>query len=662
MANIDDSALGRFRTSMSSPGGAHNYNMLAHIVNGDPELSESDCSLSSLLTPDASTASVVDLTNNASNITEVQGAAIIARREDDGSHSPDTVFSNCCDSSTNDPHLATPAIEPRFIQDAKEGPAPFTKPHVITDSSKAPFTGLHTAIEIPFGPDRGKFMHLPCGLRATEINLAALAIFWLWSGYRKYKGPQTPAETTTMEMAPIIPRKMILAQMKGPPSAPYPMTVSTFPPFLGPRTYIRNYGYHLRGWLLHVPRFLTKEQIRIASTNLRHMAEGPDSWGHRYDPYFTLEIKRAPPENLILIDLFHKQELAMTFLHEMVGLKFSVQDQESDGPTPIWVNAPNVWKPAVTPHRRMQVLTPPPTDSEWSPPETSKVHHRPTEPMHSNCKTVGSTRASWEDRTRASTPEREVLTPNMTESEPMAGNGAAPSSLNLVETKIEPDQPKAVVELPSMTLDAGVIERNNKIVVTDVVDDSTFAIDEDSFLDQSIVQDSPLFLRSIEAQVRYFERKAEELQEEHPIIDTTRPSLLKSKAGRAIKPVAIDDKVQQRKAMNIKAVLSRIVRPHIVLGLPAVIVSFITCSYFNGMQVYIADPSRVAAFLDADHERRNAIALLIAVGMILSFPALLILCADRRKVKGLVTVVVIGAWTYFGAIQALESKPLERTH
>lgn len=87
---------------------------------------------------------------------------------------------------------------------------------------------------------------------------------------------------------------MILAQMIGPSPAPYLMTVSTYPPFLGPRTYIRNSGHHLRGWLLHVPRFLTKEEIMIATTNLRHMADGSDNWGHRHDPYFKLETSVRP--------------------------------------------------------------------------------------------------------------------------------------------------------------------------------------------------------------------------------------------------------------------------------------------------------------------------------------------------------------------------------
>jgi hypothetical protein len=668
MANIDDSALGRFRTSMSSPSGAHDYDVLAHILNGDPASSESNCSLSLLLTPDTSTTSSVDLATDAADITELRAlpntptiATKDTERDDGGSRSSDMVFSNRCNKSTNDLHLATPIIEPRFIKDAKEGPAPFTKPHIITDTFKTPFTGPHTAIEIPFGPDRGKFLHLPRNLSATEINLAALAIFWLWSGYRKYKGPQTPAETTTMDMAPTIPRKMILAQMVGPPSAPYPMTVSTFPPFLGPRTYIRNYGHHLRGWLLHVPRFLTKEQIRIASKNLRRTADGPDSWGHRHDPYFMFEIKREPLEDLMLTDLLHQQELAATFLHEMVGLDFSVQDQESDGPTPIWVEASDIWTP-VTPCRRIRVLASPSTNSECSPPETSKVHHIPTEPAHCSRKTVGSTCTSWEDSTRPSNSIKEIIMLNIAESEPTAGNGAALCSPNPVETKIEPDQLEAVVGLPSMTLYAGVIERNNELAVTNMVDDSASVTDEDSFLDQSIVRDSPLFLRSIEAQVRYFERRAEQLREEHSIPNNTRPSLLKSEAGRAIKPFAIDEQVQQRKPMTRETVLSHIIRSHIVLGLPASIVSFITFSCFKGMQAYITDPSHVAAFLDVDHERRKAIALLIVVGMVLSFPALLVLCADRRRLKGFVTVVVIGAWTSFGAIQALEPKLLERTY
>lgn len=186
LANIDDSALGRFRTSIYSPGGAHDYDTLVHITKNVPATPDFNYSSSSVPTPDASTAFSGSSTNepdevqeeqqHTSKITKVQAL-------------PQTTIIAAEDSKRNDfnshnPRLVSSTTKQRFIHDAKEGPAPFTKPHIITDSTKAPFSGHHIAIEIPFGPDRGKHMHLPSDLSATEFELAALAIFWLWSGYR----------------------------------------------------------------------------------------------------------------------------------------------------------------------------------------------------------------------------------------------------------------------------------------------------------------------------------------------------------------------------------------------------------------------------------------------------------------------------------------------
>jgi hypothetical protein len=149
----------------------------------------------------------------------------------------------------------------RFICGAQFGPAPFLTEHLITSSPTAPFAGPHTAIQIPFGLDGGKWIHIPRNLRAAEFNLADLAIFWLWLGVRRNEGRSLEAETTSFEMAPSSPHQIQAHRMMGPPEAPFPMTDSTKPPFLGPRTFIKNTGRRLNGWILHVPRFLTKEEI-----------------------------------------------------------------------------------------------------------------------------------------------------------------------------------------------------------------------------------------------------------------------------------------------------------------------------------------------------------------------------------------------------------------
>jgi hypothetical protein len=119
----------------------------------------------------------------------------------------------------------------------------------------------HTALSIPFGPDLGSsYIHLPFTLRASYINLADLAIFYLWSGHRR--------DDT---FSPMLPKRR---QIIGPPQAPYPMTQITFAPYLGPRTCVVNYGKKANGWILHVPRYLTPKKIAVATKNLKDIEDG----------------------------------------------------------------------------------------------------------------------------------------------------------------------------------------------------------------------------------------------------------------------------------------------------------------------------------------------------------------------------------------------------
>jgi hypothetical protein len=171
-------------------------------------------------------------------------------------------------------------FEKRFVHSAFMGRAPFSKPHIITPSDAAPFSGPYTAIKIPLGIDVGMYLHIPKKLRAAEISMAKLAMYWLWTGLRYHGGRNVEAQATSVAMAPPSPHQILGHKMMGPPAAPFSMTTTANPPFVGPRTWIRNLGKRLHGWILHIPRFLTKEQIAIASQNLRRTCSrgDPDGW------------------------------------------------------------------------------------------------------------------------------------------------------------------------------------------------------------------------------------------------------------------------------------------------------------------------------------------------------------------------------------------------
>jgi hypothetical protein len=225
-----------------------------------------------------------------------------------------------------------PIFEHRFVYDADIGPAPFTKPHFISLSRSSPFSGPHTIIEIPFGPDIGSFMHLPRSLSVDEIKVAELAIFALWSAHRYYHGLATKSQTIETKLIPLRFSPVTNSHSFGPPGALYPLTESISPPFPGPRTCIYNSGNYLTGWLLHIPRFLTKHEIAIASLNLRDAANRPFGWGYEHDPEGQLAVQRSEDEEAELTCFLKQQSRAATFLRDVVGLDFAAQDEASTEP------------------------------------------------------------------------------------------------------------------------------------------------------------------------------------------------------------------------------------------------------------------------------------------------------------------------------------------
>jgi hypothetical protein len=273
-----------------------------------------------------------------------------------------SAINESCNSSTAepagsyDPNEAQPhPFEQRFIRDADFSPAPFTMPHYISLSRSAPFAGPQTVIEIPFGPDLGSFIHLPCDLSTEEIELAELAIFWLWTGKKSDTGSST---TKTIDTPPATPS----CHLTGPPEFPYPLTQSTLPPFPGPRTCIHNAGKHLMGWILHVPRLLSVQQIAHASLSLRNAANG--AWGRQHDPEEKLAVWRSAEQADELMAELQKQGHKMTLLRDVVGLDFEAQDGGEEGVSSTWVKGIGSEKGGVvcTPVKTNMPPTPPPTD------------------------------------------------------------------------------------------------------------------------------------------------------------------------------------------------------------------------------------------------------------------------------------------------------------
>jgi hypothetical protein len=85
------------------------------------------------------------------------------------------------------------------------------------------------------------------------------------------------------------------------------MTDSVFAPFEGPRTCIKNTGAHLNGWLLHIPRYLSRDEFLTASSNLRVATNAPSKWADQHDPDCTRRVKHSAPAHAALMKVLDQQ-------------------------------------------------------------------------------------------------------------------------------------------------------------------------------------------------------------------------------------------------------------------------------------------------------------------------------------------------------------------
>jgi hypothetical protein len=314
LSKLDDSALGRFRTSIGSSRGVFDYEQLTHARSTSPRSSSKNSPEELLL----------DLEYDDDG--ETMNLSPTASQMGSGRSSPDF---NDLETSDTSPNVTLILINSstasyRLIRPSPTmGPAPFIRPHFVSSSPLPPFSGLHTALSIPFGPDlESSYIHLPLTLRASYINLADLAIFYLWSGHRR--------DDT---FSPVLPKRR---QTTGPPQAPYPMTQKTFAQYLGPRTCVVNYGKKANGWILHVPRYLAPKEVAVATKNLRDIADR-DEWNVHGGG-----VKREGKELEMLEEKLKEQEWEMKFLEEVMGLDFGALDEEDAVFVPIWVGKDDV--------------------------------------------------------------------------------------------------------------------------------------------------------------------------------------------------------------------------------------------------------------------------------------------------------------------------------
>jgi hypothetical protein len=193
---------------------------------------------------------------------------------------------------------------PRLVQD-DNGNGPFSKPHILTESPKAPFSGLHTAIAITDGPDRGKWLHITRKLSKEEAVFVMTEMFWVWNIRDNITtGDEiNGGSPTSKELASQLYKSIEKSNWKllDPPGARFPLSTSIEAPFAGPRTVVLNCGIFFNGWYLHIPRLLTSEQITIAQSNLGELCMNRWDWGSNNEENSGIALNKKMAESMASI-------------------------------------------------------------------------------------------------------------------------------------------------------------------------------------------------------------------------------------------------------------------------------------------------------------------------------------------------------------------------
>ncbi|KAF1849635.1 uncharacterized protein K460DRAFT_399748 [Cucurbitaria berberidis CBS 394.84] len=558
-----------------------------------------------------------------------------------------------------------PVVEYRFIQDADIGPAPFTKQHLITSSAKAPILGPHTAIQNPFGPDKDKWLHLAKNLSGSEINLTELAIFWLWSGYLNIERGNVE-ESTTISMAPTSPCAAERCPMIGPPDASYPMTNSTKPPFVGPRTFIRNSGNHMAGWILHISRFLTKEEIQIATENLRLTCDMPHGWAYRHDPDCSHGVKRTLGEESRLTDLLQRQDRAAVFLHDVIGLDFATQDQPGANVAPIWIKRASL-APLFGPFQLVDfdedkggqantfdngryASSTSDFDADYEHPNIDREDISSASELQNH--TDFSNNFGQESVSQPDVPSEKTCTtageetPDSTDSVLLEADGSGFGELSR-----------------GLIIHAGIDEFENTPVSEDVVDDS-LSINEDSFLEQSFVVASPLYVQPPDArEPALIAREKEttvtcEQALEKAVVKVEEIVEAASEAFQNMAPIT-PVKAEPRYPLfgaihNATAYVVTFIEQHVRIALPSCSVGYLMAATCPEVQNHIIRPADIMLFCSSYPERVGALFIAgLAVCPFILLPIwVLVEAGGPSRVRQMIMMVVIAGYVYLGALWA----------
>jgi hypothetical protein len=204
-------------------------------------------------------------------------------------------------------------------------------PELISDDGTAPFSDPHTAIKILAGWYEGKWLHIPRVLDEKKVQSISDKLKEIWSKWDHKRYPPQQGPWVPYHSIPIGHWDLL-----GPAYAPYPMSQSPVPPFEGPHTALFNAGSYFNGWYMHVPRYITHDEIFAAERNLSLACQKPWDWGDRHgsNPFTSL---RANYESRM--DVYVAQKHMIRLLQQEARIDFSKQED----PYGIWNIDPPLW-------------------------------------------------------------------------------------------------------------------------------------------------------------------------------------------------------------------------------------------------------------------------------------------------------------------------------
>ncbi|KAF2652455.1 hypothetical protein K491DRAFT_781035 [Lophiostoma macrostomum CBS 122681] len=216
-------------------------------------------------------------------------------------------------------------------------------PDLISASPDPPFVGPHSAIELQYGPNCNRYLHTPRTLSWVEQQEYSNVLKQIWTGWE-------PAMSVWEDDLALIPFKTMDKngndmsvkpfnwipasswKLRGPSDAPFPITPSHLSPFTGSHCPIYILGTFFNGYYMHIPRYLSRQEVTNAVRNVAALCSKQWDWGDQWGDKAIVRLQRNPQHVQNGIAFNEAQKEMAEFFERELGVDFTAQD----GDVPTW--------------------------------------------------------------------------------------------------------------------------------------------------------------------------------------------------------------------------------------------------------------------------------------------------------------------------------------